>query len=78
MQKVFKIERVNPVLGFKDNLKREYKNKRKVRNSKKFKSQIEEKTIESLIEKQIKLHKEEKELLKQKETTYTTTILQEV
>jgi len=48
-----------------------YKKKRKNRNSRKFKSQLDQKTIDRLVEKQSKLHNEEKELLKKQEQMNT-------
>lgn len=72
MQKIFKIERVDKLPEFKTEIKTEYKKKRKARNNKRFKSQVETKQLQSLIAKQAKLHNEEKELLEKQVQMYTT------
>jgi hypothetical protein len=72
MQKIFKIERVDKLPEFKTDIKAEYKKKRKARNNRRFKSQIETKQLENLIAKQAKLHNEEKELLEKQTQMYTT------
>lgn len=62
--KVFRIEKLKANQEFKDT-KADYKRKRKMRNSRRFKSKVETQKIELLIAKQTKLHNEEKLLLNQ-------------
>lgn len=78
MQKVFKIEKMSPIEGFKPVERALYKRKRKARNARRFKSQVEDKQLKKLIEKQTKLHSEEKLLLEKKEQMYATTKIGEV
>ena len=71
MQKVFKIEKVNRLELFKNAQKNASKVKRRTKNARRTKSQLAEKELQKLIEKQNKLHEEEKELLKRQEEMTT-------
>ena len=75
MQKIFKIERVDPKFEFKQSNKSLFKRRRRQRNSKKVKLVEDNTEIEKLIKKQSELHNEEKELLQKKEQMMTTNIL---
>ena len=75
MEKVFKIERLDSINEFKKLEETCFKNLRKLRNAKKLKFRKDSDSIQELIEKQAKLHDEEKELLQKKEEMMTTNTL---
>mmetsp|Transcript_26192 Transcript_26192/g.26079 ORF Transcript_26192/g.26079 Transcript_26192/m.26079 type:complete len:252 (+) Transcript_26192:21-776(+) len=67
MQKVFKIERIDSNIEFKNRNKTALKRRRKTRNNKKSKPALSTSTLQKMIKKQTQLHNEEKELLQKRE-----------
>lgn len=67
MQKIFKIEKLDPLVEFKKGDKSGLRGRKKGRINKKLKAAHCDRHIQKLIKRQTKLHNEEKELLQKRE-----------